>query len=203
MGLPDLDQNNEFVNETLNAWIEGVANGLQFNGVRLDSAAYVNRNFWGPFVNNLNMFGVADLFIPNNNTLEFLATYMQPQGPFQGVMNYPLFSVLRNIFANSSSMQDLQTFNTKFFQMFSATQINSMGLFIENHMFPRLLSLRNDINAYKNALAYVLLAQGIPFVYYGSEQGYVDQFLSLWPNYDHTSNLYQVNQKPISIRFMI
>lgn len=45
-----------------------------------------------------------------------------------------------------------------------------LGLFLDNHDNPRFLNIRNYPTALKNALAFILFAEGIPIVYYGTEQ---------------------------------
>jgi alpha-amylase len=46
-----------------------------------------------------------------------------------------------------------------------------LGNFLDNHDFPRFLELQPDHALFKNGLAWVLLAEGIPVVYYGSASG--------------------------------
>ncbi|KJK82546.1 hypothetical protein H634G_02152 [Metarhizium anisopliae BRIP 53293] len=50
---------------------------------------------------------------------------------------------------------------------------SALGTFLDNHDNPRFLHQRGDnVALLKNALAYVLLARGVPVVYYGTEQGF-------------------------------
>lgn len=173
--------------------VQYMIEGFRFDGVRLDSAAFVPNDFWHPYVNSLPVFSIADISKqPNVSLSDMFAALQNNGGPFVGVMNYPLFQVLTRVFIEESSMIDLQEFNSQFFQMFTQEEISLMGNFIENHMFHRFLSQRNNIGAYTNALAYVLLAQGIPIIYYGTEQALSDDFRSLWPDYNMDSEIYQV-----------
>lgn len=72
------------------------------------------------------------------------------------------------------------------------------GTFIDNHDNARFLSQQSDIQLYKNALVYTLLSEGIPIIYYGTEQGFnggndPDNREPLWiSNYNQSSTLYQV-----------
>jgi alpha-amylase len=45
-----------------------------------------------------------------------------------------------------------------------------LGAFLENHDNPRFASLTSDITLAKNAIAFAMLADGIPIVYQGQEQ---------------------------------
>ena len=48
--------------------------------------------------------------------------------------------------------------------------VESLGLFVDNHDNNRFLNLYNGAQTrYKSALAFVLMERGIPIVYYGSE----------------------------------
>ena len=49
---------------------------------------------------------------------------------------------------------------------------SALGTFIDNHDNPRWLNQKGDTALLKNALAYVILARGIPIIYYGTEQSY-------------------------------
>ena len=49
------------------------------------------------------------------------------------------------------------------------TDIDALGLFVDNHDNPRFLNGKNDKTKFKAALAFALTARGIPFYYYGSE----------------------------------
>ena len=57
----------------------------------------------------------------------------------------------------------------------------------------------------KNALVVTLLSRGLPFVYYGTEQGYQglkdpQNRESLWPNYDENADIYKFIQRVLAFR---
>lgn len=190
---------NPFVNESLINYAQGIVEGFGFNGIRLDSAAYIPDDFWFPFVDSLgDIFMIADILKTNeqNVTLEDMHSALEFNGgPFPSVMNYPLFQVLQQVFADQGSLILLQNFNSELFNMFSQEEVGVLGNFIENHMFNRFLSLRNNLAAYRNAIAYIMLSRGIPIIYYGTEQGFSTSFRSLWPDFNVNSDLYQVSEK--------
>ena len=54
--------------------------------------------------------------------------------------------------------------NTKYF-----SDVDALGIFVDNHDNPRFLYTNGDIRLFKSALTFALCARGIPFFYYGSE----------------------------------
>ena len=50
-----------------------------------------------------------------------------------------------------------------------------LGTFTENQDQPRLANYTNDVSLLKNAMAFALLTDGIPIIYYGSEQQFSGQ----------------------------
>lgn len=66
----------------------------------------------------------------------------------------------------------------------------------DNHDNPRFLNGQQDQTLYRNAILYVLMGQGVPIIYYGTEQGFSGGKdpqcrEALWPtDFDETSSLY-------------
>lgn len=54
----------------------------------------------------------------------------------------------------------------------TCTDTTLLGSFIENHDVARLPSITSDISLDKNAIAFTILADGIPIIYEGQEQHY-------------------------------
>jgi alpha-amylase len=78
----------------------------------------------------------------------------------------------------------------------SFSDMSVLGTFIDNHDQARFLSGTGDHTLYKNAIAYVLMSEGIPIIYYGTEQGYAgssdpNNRECMWPNYNEQSELYK------------
>ncbi len=73
-----------------------------------------------------------------------------------------------------------------------------LGTFTENQDQPRIASFTSDLAQQKNALAFSLMSDGIPIVYYGAEQRFSgvqdpDNREALWlTGYDTTQPLYQM-----------
>lgn len=56
-------------------------------------------------------------------------------------------------------------------EVIAADKLALLGNFLDNHDFPRFLELQPDHALLKNGLAWVLLAEGIPVIYYGTAAG--------------------------------
>lgn len=56
-------------------------------------------------------------------------------------------------------------------EVIGADKVALLGNFLDNHDFPRFLELQPDHALLKNGLAWVLLAEGIPVIYYGTAAG--------------------------------
>ena len=95
-------------------------------------------------------------------------------GPYQnyvtGLFNYPMYYTIKDVWGSGKSMKSItdryNQENGKFNDM------DALGVFVDNHDNARFLNSQGDHNRFKNALTFSLTSRGIPFVYYGSEQGY-------------------------------
>jgi alpha-amylase len=54
----------------------------------------------------------------------------------------------------------------------TCTDTTLLGSFLENHDIPRFASQTSDLSLQKNAIAFTMLADGIPIIYAGQEQQY-------------------------------
>ena len=76
------------------------------------------------------------------------------------------------------------------------SDVTLLGSFLENHDNPRFPSITSDISLAKNAIAFTILMDGIPIVYYGQEQHFSGGIVpndreALWTSdYDTSSTLY-------------
>jgi alpha-amylase len=83
--------------------------------------------------------------------------------------------------------------------------VDALGVFIDNHDNARFLSMSPSMPLFKTALTFTLFSQGIPIIYYGSEQGFNggnDPYNRelLWPSMNSEAPLYKFLQGLISIR---
>lgn len=125
-----------------------------------------------------------------------------------GLLNYPLYFPLTNAFKSTSgSMTDLV--NIVNYVKDNCKDSTLLGPFLENHDNPRFPSLTSDIAQAKNAIAFSLLADGIPSLYYGQEQhlnGGNDPYdrEALWlTKYPTNTELYQMIAKVNQLRSVV
>lgn len=87
-------------------------------------------------------------------------------------MNYPLFfNGIKSVFNYRNSMYNIRGVFLNEAGAFA--DVDALGVFIDNHDNPRFLSIEGaTIPLFKSALAFAIFSQGIPIVYYGSEQGF-------------------------------
>jgi alpha-amylase len=74
--------------------------------------------------------------------------------------------------------------------------LDALGVFVDNHDNARFLHGNSDHSKFKAALAFSLTSRGIPFFYYGSEQGYAGgndpaNREQLWTNMNTNSDIYK------------
>src|SRR5574343_940480 len=92
------------------------------------------------------------------------------QNHVTALFNYPMYYSIRDAFASGKSMtvlRDRWSEETKYFK-----DIDALGIFVDNHDNARFLNGNGEHKLFKSALAFSLTARGIPFFYYGSEQGF-------------------------------
>jgi len=83
-----------------------------------------------------------------------------------GVLSYPLFFTLRDVFQNQQSMYKIESTLKDYSSSFK--DLSLLGTFIDNHDQTRFLNGHNDQWLYRNAITYDLMATGIPIIYYGT-----------------------------------
>jgi alpha-amylase len=198
--LPDLDQNNDFVRSTLINWVSSIKSKYNIDGLRIDTVPEVHPDFWSEFSAASNMYCVGEVF---NGDINYVSQY---QNYMDGVLSYPLYFSMLNVFAYQKSMYELEsllgpygTYPSKF------KNVNYLGTFIDNHDNARFLHSQSSYVLYKNAITMTLFTSGIPIIYYGTEQGYSGgndplNRESLWPNYNTNHELYTLISKLVHAR---
>ena len=86
-----------------------------------------------------------------------------------------------------------------------AKDIHAFGNFVDNHDHRRFLNVNPDIPTFKHALTFVLFTQGIPIVYYGSEQAYnmggdPESRQAMFADFNQDSDIYKFLQQVVGIR---
>ena len=159
-GLPDLDQENEFVRKTYLEWIKDTIDEYGFDGVRYADVPFVPKTFWKEFSEAADTYTLG---IVSSDNAEYIADY---QNYMDGVGNYPLFYAIRDSFCGS--MKNLEDYYKKSHKYYLDPTYN--GNWIDNHDNPRFLNKCNDKKLFRNAIIFNLFYEGIPMFYYGDEQ---------------------------------
>jgi glycosidase len=192
-GLKDLATELPEVRATLvdayATWIEKV----DFDGYRIDTIKHVESDFWPVFAGNTRtrlaaenkndflMFGEA--FDGND---QLVGSYTMP-GMLDSVFYFPQhFTVFANVFENANDPAAAQgtdqiqaLWEQKQTNYGTQPQPGGIGIppykalvnFIDNHDVPRFLFASNgDVPALRNALTLLFTEDGIPNLYYGTEQ---------------------------------
>ncbi|KAH9886141.1 glycoside hydrolase superfamily [Xylariomycetidae sp. FL2044] len=187
-GLPDLNTESAEVQTLYQDWIQWLVSEFSFDGIRIDTVKHVDKEFWPPFVLKSAVYSIGEVWDGD-------ASYLADYAPLMsGLLNYAVYYPLTRFFTQTGSSQDLvDTHN----QLDDFPDPTAMGTFLDNHDNARWLSANGDTSLLKNALAYVILARGVPIVYYGTEQGFSggadpNNREDLWrTGYDTDADLYQ------------
>lgn len=155
--LPDLDQNNTFVRETLLDWVASLQADFGFDGLRVDTVCEVHPDFWAEWNAAADMYCVGEVF---NGDISYVAPY---QNYLDGMLSYPLYFAMLDVFAHQKSMRQFEGLigpSGSYYSMFK--NVDYLGTFIDNHDNARFLYSQSSWVLYKNALTMTLFNFGIP-----------------------------------------
>ena len=96
------------MSSTLKSWISHLIKTYGFDGIRLDTLNEVPKTFWTEFAKSAGVFQIGNI-MPANTNVGYGADY---QNYVDGVFNYPMFSVMRDIWATGNSMIELSALMT-------------------------------------------------------------------------------------------
>ena len=184
--LPDLNQDNEFVSNTLIEWIKDLVQKYDIDGIRIDTIPEVPQSFWEKFSKAAGVYTLGEVF---NGRPWYVASY---QKCVDGVFNYPFYYTIQDSFCGS--MRNIESYIYNARTEFSDPSI--LGIFVENHDNPRFLNRCNDRYKFKNANILSIFWEGIPVFYYGGEQWFSggadpNNREPLWGHYDTDSDMYK------------
>jgi len=172
-GLMDFNQSdaNGSNAELLYSWIAGLVANYSVDGLRIDTLPYVHPTFWQRFVAAAGgIYAVGEV---DNGDVDSVSPWQAPSGAnaaVPGLLSYPLFYTLRGAFAQKQPMEQIGQAVTAARAKYADTSL--LGVFTDNHDNPRFMHETTDQGTYRAAIAYSILSDGIPIVYYGSEWFY-------------------------------
>jgi len=148
--LPDLDQSNSFVRNTLKEWVGSTVSKYGFDGLRVDTSPEVPKDFWSEYSQSAGVFTIGEVF---NGDPDYVSGY---QGPLDATLNYPMYYKLKNAFQSKDTMQNIHDGvqqNSVF------RDVSVLGNFLDNHDNKRFLNSNGDTTVLKNGLAYIIFAE--------------------------------------------
>ncbi|EFN56269.1 hypothetical protein CHLNCDRAFT_30901, partial [Chlorella variabilis] len=198
-GLPDLNQSIPYVREMFADYIQWILSQYSVHMLRLDAAGSIDPDFFPYFMN----FTTLPAWLEVGGKLQLHEQYEKVRGNASySYQSWVIYNAASACFALSPTSDEgdegcLQISQSRSTLMSYGVEMGGVGYWVENHDTDRFLSTRASLPAYRNALAFILLAEGIPIIYYGAEQGMTGLTIdntNRWPlwevGYDNTNPLY-------------
>lgn len=161
--LADVNTENPDVLEAIVRSVVDLVQRYSIDGIRLDTARHVPQRHLERFQEAVNVFVTGEVL---DGEVEYVAQY---QRSMDSVLNYPLYFAINGVFAGNATFSTLQDVINRERASFLDTTV--LGNFLDNHDQARFASKTgNNIAQDMNALTFIILAPGIPIVYYGFEQ---------------------------------
>ncbi|WP_129409156.1 alpha-amylase family glycosyl hydrolase [Marinitoga lauensis] len=218
--LDDLNTENPIVIDALkdsyNFWIKEVG----IDGFRIDTAIYVPHEFWKKFLNDDDgIYSTAKKY-GKNNFIVFGEAWITPK-PFDNIgektlkeyfddgynsmLDFPLLTDIKRVFKEGKPTSYLGFRLNERQKYYDAKRLVT---FVDNHDMDRFLkgATKNDL---KQALTLIFTIPGIPTIYYGTEQGFVETRATMFKegfasngtdHFDKNSDLYKFIQELIKLR---
>ncbi|QRV91311.1 alpha-amylase [Ceratobasidium sp. AG-Ba] len=166
VALMDINTESDNVVNTYNAWIKNLTSFYSIDGIRIDTAKHIRKDFWPAFVKSSGVFSIGEILSNETDYTGDYTNYMD------AVLDYPSWFAVTQAFASTTGNIALIAQNIPETQQHFKNGGISTGAFLENHDQPRFQSWTTDLSLVKNAMAYTFVTDGIPILYYGQEQGY-------------------------------
>lgn len=175
-GLNDLNQDNLWVQRQLVEWLHCTIEAFDFDGLRLDAVKHVGLGFWQHLMTTTPLFALGEVL--DGHTC-FLKHYQDAGVP--GLLSYPMYYTLNQTFGNPGFQQNSVTLLGDRLAEYQSHGVHThlWGNFLDNHDQKRFMSCfvntpEEQFGAVllKSALTWVFMSEGIPILYYGTEQLY-------------------------------
>jgi len=164
--LQDLNTEDTNVVAVFNSWIKGLISDYGFEAIRIDTVKHVRKDFWPAFVSAAGVHAVGEVL---DGYPPYVASYQKES--MDSVFNYPVYFPLKSAFnSTSGNISALSEMVTTLTTTFEDTTL--LGSFLDNHDNSRFESTVSDKALIKNAATFPFISDGIPYLYYGQEQGF-------------------------------
>lgn len=166
LSLPDLDTESPTVIAFYEEWAKGMISNYSVDGFRIDAAKHVGRSFWAQFQPSVGIYMVGEVF---DGGVQAVCSYQSNTQALDGVLNYAMWYSIVATFRN-----DTISMNGLYYQyqdiVDSCQDTTLLGTFSENQDVARMANVTSDESQLMNALAWTMMSDGIPILYYGAEQ---------------------------------
>ncbi len=160
--LPDLNQSVPFVRQQLTAALQWALTTFGFDGIRADTVMYIKQEFWANLVS-----AVGTPYLAGEVWSDFSCNQIYAQYGVPATINYPLWYTVRSVFQQGNSMT---TLGSTWRQQNTLPHPDRELNFVDNQDNDRFLQGSGSVPNYQAALAYIYWTNGVPCVYYGTEQ---------------------------------
>lgn len=168
-GMPDFNHENSAVRIGLQQWLRKHIDTFGFDAIRIDAAQHMSKSFLRRILRDGAPIP-AFHEVPTSD-MQTILEYSLAHGDFASVYNYPLYYALRDAFLpGKDGKQPHMAALAARMSSESAQEFLALN-FLDNNDLPRFARmLGGDLTKYRNALACLLGAEGLPVLLYGSEQ---------------------------------
>lgn len=164
--LMDLNTESAFVNASLLQFINNATAIYKVDGVRADAVKSIKKDFWRPWNDAAGVYALGEVYTGDPAVM---CEYQHDA--LDALLNFPVWETIVGGF-NSSTSSVAYVSSTAESVAKLCTDPTLLGSFIENQDLPRFKAYSTDDTLSHNAISYTMLADGIPVIYYGYEQGF-------------------------------
>lgn len=219
--LDDLNTENPLVIEALKDSYSFWIKEANVDGFRIDTAIYVPQVFWREFLNGNNGIYENAKKQGKNEFLVYGEAWIAPQpftndaekslkvffdNGYNSMLDFPLQTDIKRVLKEGKPTSYLK------YRLEQRDLIydhpSKLVTFVDNHDMDRFLK-GSDINSLKQVLALIFTIPGIPTIYYGTEQNFVETREAMFKegfaagekdHYDTTNQTFKYIQELIKIR---
>ncbi|EAW14194.1 alpha-amylase [Aspergillus clavatus NRRL 1] len=203
VALPDLKTEDKEVETMIQTWVKELVSNYSIDGLRIDATKHMNDEYVIGFSKAAGVFTMGEVYTEDT---DLVCKY---EDMVTGLLNYPVYQPVVQAFTAGDMLRLAESVRTVEKKCKDFTRL---ATFVENHDITRFASLVNDTTLAKNAMAFNILADGIPIIYQGQEQHMAGNFSpynreALWtteydtkgPLYGLTATLNKLRNHAISI----
>jgi len=187
--LGDLNHTHPFVSAELIKWGKYMRDTYHIDGFRLDTAPYVSKSFLSDFQAAVGIPILGEVTASNWTFFKSYAPKDATSPVLKGLLNFYLQNVATPGFCGPPAFFPGADLNltrlgaemTVEREDGAINDLDLLGNFVDNHDMARLaLYCDNVMPRMKNALAWTMLSQGIPIIYYGTEHFFNETHPPMW-----------------------